>query len=299
MQKYLLISHKYENLKRGAFLTSNRFVESYPEHLDYKVDLDAQNLEELNDHYKRLIFTTQVISNYRLRLNLTRINSLNYIFFLRSNQNPLLYNSASNGFHYYKTYRNIKFYIPSITDFPIIDNKVKHKIPCLGFYIRKTVTPDSLKFINIFLSELKYPVDIFIMGNPAPELANYKSVISYSHTYNQFEFFKNISHYIYPASKLFQDPFPNSVLEGVQSGIQIIFPEVSGRSHYDGINDIKDCIKWHKEFNPNIEYDNSNCILTNKIFKKFFLNLFDNNFEYSFDRDKYKYFSDWIEGEVL
>lgn len=299
MKKYLLISHKYDALKRGAFITSNRFKDSYSEYLDYKLDLDAQNLEELNEQYKRLIFTTQVINNYRLKLNYLRLKNLNYIFFLRKNQNPLIYNSASNGFHYYKTYRNIKFYIPSITDFPLIEKRYNHKIPCLGFYIRKSVTPDSLKFINDFLKNLKQNVDIYVMGNPAPGFSSYKSVNTYTHTYNQKEFFKNITHYIYPASKQFQDPFPNSVLEAIQCDIQIVFPEIYGRNHKDGIDDIKDCIKWHKEFNPNINYDNSNCVLTNDNFKQFFLTIFDNNFEYSFDRDKYKYFSDWIEKEIL
>lgn len=299
MKKYLLISHKYDNLKRGAFLTSNRFVNSYSEHLDYKLDLDAQNLEELNDQYVRLIFTTQVINNYRLKLNFNRLRNLKYIIFLRNSQNPILYNSASNGFHYYKTYRNIKFYIPSITDFPTIENKANFKIPCLGFYIRRNVTPDSLSLIKDFLQNLKYYVDVFLMGDPAPELKQYTCVNTYTHTYNQIEFFRNISHYIYPASKQFQDPFPNSVLEAVQSGIQIVFPEVYGRNHNDGIDDIKDCIKWHESFNPDKEFNNSNCILTNKTFKQFYLNLFDSNFEYSFDRDKYNRFSNWIEGELL
>jgi hypothetical protein len=299
MKKYLLISHKYDLLKRGAFITSNRFVEFYSGYLDYKLDLDAQNLEELNKQYKRLIFTTQVIQNYRIELNFTRLIKLNYILFLRSDQNPLIYNSASNGFHYYKTYKNIKFYIPSITDFPPIKNKVYHKNPCLGFYIRKNITPDSVKFINDFLKNLKIHVDVYVMGNPAPEFLNYECVDTYNHTYNQIEFFENISHYIYPASKYFQDPFPNSVLEAVQSGVQIIFPEVYGRNHKDGIDDIKECILWHKNFNPDIKYDNTDCVLTNSNFKTFFLNLFDNNFEYSFDRDKYKYFSDWIKGEII
>ena len=294
-----MISHKYDNLKRGAFLTSNRFVDSYSEHLDYKLDLDAQNLEELNEQYNRLIFTTQVISNYRLKLNMSRLKNLNYILFLRSNQNPLIYNSCSNGFHYYKTYKNIKFYIPSITDFPKIENKIKHNIPCLGFYVRRNITPDSLLYINNFLQNLKQTVDIYVMGNPAPEFSKYHCSNTYTHTYDQVEFFKNISHYIYPASKQFQDPFPNSVVEAIQTGIQIVFPTILNRTHFDGIDDIKDCIKWHKDFNPEIDLDNSNCILTNSTFKKFYLNLFNNNFEYSFDRLKYKYFSDWIENEVL
>lgn len=299
VKKYLLISHKYDNLKRGAFLTSNRFVDTYSEHLDYKLDLDAQNLEHLNTQYKRLIFTTQLFHNYRLRLNLTRLRKLNYIFLLRSDQNPLIYNSASNGFHYYRTYNNIKFYIPSITDFPHIANKVINKIPCLGFYIRRTVTPDSLLYIKDILRNLKHIVNVYVMGNPLPEVSTYNSVNSYTHTYDQFEFFRNISHYIYPASKIFQDPFPNSVVEAIQSGVQIVFPEIHGRKHKDGIDDIKDCIKWHKEFNPDIEFDNSDCVLTNKTFKPFYLKLFNNNFEYSFDRSKYRSFANWIEGEIL
>jgi len=299
LKKYLLISHKYGELKRGAFLTSNRFVNSYSEYLDYKLDLDAQNLEELNCVYKRLVFTTQVIDNYRIKLSFSRLRNLNYILFLRSNQNPLIYNSCSNGFHYYKTYKNIKFYVPSITDFPKVENIVEHNIPCLGFYVRRNVTPDSLLYIDNFLKNLNRLVDVYVMGDTAPEFLKHRCVKTYNHTYDQFEFFSNISHYIYPASKYFQDPFPNSVLEAAQTGAQIIFPTIQGRNHLDGIDDIKDCIKWHKEFNPDVEYDNSKCILTDQTFRKFYLRLFDNNFEYSFDRSRYKYFSDWIEREVM
>jgi len=297
LKKYLLIAHKYIDLKRGAHLTSNRLVDQYPEHLDYKIDLDAQNLEELNEQYQRIIFITQVINNYHFKLNIRRLQKLNYILMLRSTQNPLLYNSCSNGFHYFKTYKNIKYFIPFVTNFSVI-KKVKNNIPCLGFYIRRTITPDSLIYINNFLKNLKQKVNVYIMGNPTPEFLKYKCINSYNHTYNHKEFFSNISHYIYPSSKQFQDPFPNSVLEAVQTGAQIVFPEISNRNHKDGIDDIKDCIKWHKTFNSDVEYDNSECILNNSNFKKFYLNLFNNNFEYTFDRNKYKYFSDWIEGAV-
>jgi len=298
MNKYLLTAHKYTYLKRGAHLTSNRLVDQFPENLDYKVDLDAQDLEKLNNQYKRIIFITQQFQNYHFKLDISRLKKLNYIIMLRSNQNPILYNSGSNGFHYYKTYKNIKFYVPFVTDFPMIE-KVKHGIPCLGFYIRRNVTPDSLVYINDFLKNLKQSVDIFVMGNPTPEFLKYDCINSYTHTYDHIKFFSNISHYIYPTSKQFQDPFPNSILEAVQTGAQIVFPEIPNRTHKDGIDDIKDCIKWHKDFNPYIEYDNSNCILKAKNFKNFYLNLFENNFEYSFDRTKYSRFNEWIEGEVL
>ena len=298
MKKYLLIAHKYGKLKRGAHLTSQRLVNHFPEYLDYKTDLDAQDLEKLNEEYNKLIFVTQVLSVYCFQLNINRLKQLNYVLLLRGDQNPLIYNSGNNGFHYYRMYKNIKFFIPFVTDFPK-NKKKQFKKPILGFYIRRDITPDSLTYTHSFLKDLKMKVDIFVMGNPAPELLQYNSVANYTHTYDNIEFFNNITHYIYPASKVFRDPFPNSVLEAIQSNIQIVFPEIPNRIHKDGIDDIKDCIKWHKTFNPDIMFDNTNCILKNKNFRKFYLRLFDNDFEYEFDREKYKNFYEWIEKEVM
>ena len=137
------------------------------------------------------------------------------------------------------------------------------------------------------------------MGDPAPEFMRIKNVKSYKHTFDNIEFFKNISHYVYPASRVFQDPFPHNILEAVQSGKQIIIPELPHRNHVDGIDDIKECIKWHKTFDENTHYDNSKCILNANAFRNFYLRLFENNFEHRFDKDKYKHFSDWIEHEVI
>lgn len=294
MKKYLLIAHNYEYLKRGAHLTSIRLAKQYPEYLDYKIDLDAQNLEELNEQYKRLIFITQVPSCYNLNLKFNRLKNLNYIFMLRGTRNPLIYNSSNNGFHYYRSYKNIKYFIPFITDFQIPNETKK---TCIGFYVRRNITPDSLAYTKDFLNNLKYPTDIYVMGDPTPEFEKIKNVKSYTHTYDQFKFFSNISHYIYPTSIVHNDPFPNSVLEAVQCNKQIIFPALPNRVHKDGIDDIKDCIKWHETYTPDKEFDNSKCILISSNFKKFYLKLFDNNFEYSFDRTKYNKFDKWIEKE--
>jgi hypothetical protein len=215
---------------------------------------------------------------------------------LRGTRNPLIYNSCNNGFHYFRSYKNIKYFVPFVTDF-ITPNENENL--CIGFYIRRDVTPDSLAYTKDFLNSLKHPIDIYVMGDPTPEFKNIKNVKSYTHTYDQFEFFSNISHYIYPTSVIHNDPFPNSVLEAVQCNKQIIFPKLPNRVHKDGIDDIKECIKWHDTFNENIYYDNKDCIIKNKYFEKFYLNLFENNFEYTFDRDKYKRFDKWIENEVL
>jgi len=297
LKKYLLISHKYQNTKRGAYFSSNRLQQCFPEWLDHLVDLDAQNLEELNEQYQKLIFITQVISKYHFKLTISRLQPLNYILFLRGKQNPLLYNSCNNGFYYYKHYKNIKYFVPFVTDYNI--QSLKKNIPCIGFYIRRNIVPDSFLFIDSFLKECKYKIDIFIMGDDVPRFKEYKCVNTYEHTYNKDIFFQNITHYMYPCSKVFQDPFPNSVLEAIQTNKQIIFPNIPYRDHKDGIDDIKDCIKWYETFQPNIIYDNKDCILKAKYFKKFYLNLFENNFEYNFDREKYNHFDKWIEREVL
>lgn len=297
MKKYLLISHKFIDTKRGAHLTSERMVGEHPSHLVHLNDLYAKNLEELNEEYKRLIFITQAPHMYHLKMNYRRLKNLNPIIFLRSDFNPSLYESCNNGFHYYRKYNTIKNFIPFITDFKSDPQQI-HERPCIGFYIRRFLVPDShLKCID-FIKNISEDVDVITMGNDIPEIKKFKHVKSYMHTLDNKDFFSHVTHYVYPTSKIFEDPFPNSVLEAVHSGKQIIFPKIQ-RDHFDGIDDIKDCIKWHENFNPDLNYDNSNCILKAENFKQFYLNAFDNNFEYSFDRSKYKYFNDWIEGEVL
>ena len=298
MKKYLLISHKFLDTKRGAHTTSQRLMNEFPDYLDHLNDLDSQNLEELNEEYKRIIFITQAPHMYHIKMNYSRLKAINPIIFLRGDKNPILYESCNNGFYYYKTYKNIKYYIPFITDFNPYKQK-SHLKPCIGFYIRRFLVPDShLRCID-FLKNLKHEVNVVTMGNNIPEIKSIPNVKSYKHTYDNKEFFSNISHYVYPASKKFQDPFPNTVLEAIQSNKQIIFLDIPNRNHVDGIDDIKDCIKWHKDFNPDLNYDNSNCILKFNNFKKFYIDLFNNNFEYSFDREKYKVFNEWIESEIL
>jgi hypothetical protein len=298
--KFLLISKKFTYVKRGAFLTSERLSKHFPEHLDYLEEIQAQNLEHLSTQYKRLIFVTQAMKMYSLNLPFTRLKKLNALVYIRSGGGnfPVLYESCNNGFHYYKTYPNIKFFVPFVTDFHVQRTK-KFDIPCVGFYIRRNLVHDSVMYMHNFLKSFKGKLDVFIMGEPAPEILRYPSVRSYGHTYDNTEFFKEISHYVYPQSATFQDPFPNSVLEAVQNGIQIVLPEIPGRTHKDGIDDIKDCIQYHETFNPDIEHDNSNIILQNKYFKNWYHKVFDNNFEYSFDRNKYHRFNEWIEHQVI
>jgi hypothetical protein len=136
------------------------------------------------------------------------------------------------------------------------------------------------------------------MGDDNNKIKAHPNVRNFKHTNDNYEFFKSITHYFYPTSRHFVDPFPHSALEAVQTGKQIIFPEIQ-REHKDGIDEIKDVIKWHEKFNTKIYHDNSKQPLTAENFSRYYKMIFENNWEYSFDRNKYKNMADWIEGEIL
>jgi hypothetical protein len=243
-----------------------------------------------------LIFRTQVPRCYSLPINFVKLRNLNHIIYLRARYLSPFYNSCTNGFYYYKMHDGIQNYVPMITDFPKIKNQPSEI--CLGFYVRKWLTPDSFDLFVDILNSLNHKYNLCIMGDKNEQLKNHPNIKSFKHTNDNYEFFSTITHYFYPTSNYFVDPFPHSVLEAVQTGKQIIFPEIP-RNHKDGIDDIKDCIGWFKRFDKDFKIDNSNQPLTASNFKKFYQMIFDNNWEYTFDRQKYKTMLEWIEGEVL
>lgn len=294
--KYAVIGHKFGALKRGGFVVSKRFCDEHFDNCTFIQDSKVRRLEILNEKYKRLIFRTQVPRCYSIPINFVRLRRLNHIIYIRARYLSQFYNSCTNGFYYYHMHNAISNFIPMITDFPKIKRQPKEI--CLGFYVRKWLTPDSFKcFINI-LNNMKEKYDLYIMGDQNDTLENHPNIKSFKHTNDNYEFFSNVNHYFYPTSRYFVDPFPHSVLEAVQTGAQIIFPKIE-RDHKDGIDDIKDCINWHEEFNPNIILDNKDQPMTASHFNKFYQMIFDNNWEYDFDRDKYKNMYEWIQGEVL
>lgn len=296
MKKYLIIGHKFGSLKRGGFVVSKRFCEEHSDYCEFKEDKKSRRTETLNKHYKRLIFRTQVPRCYSFPINFVKLRKLNHIIYLRAKYLSPFYNSCTNGFYYYQMHDGIQNYIPMITDFPKIEKQPDDI--CLGFYVRKWLTPDSWQTFVSILDDLKHPHNVCIMGDDDIVIENHPNVKSFKHTYDNYEFFSSITHYFYPTSKHFVDPFPHSVLEAVQTGKQIIFPKIE-RDHKDGIDDIKDCINWHEGFDSDVILDNSNQPMTASNFKNYYHRIFDNNWEHTLDRNKYKTMSEWIDGEVL
>ena len=299
MKKYLLISRKYREAKRGAYTTSERLVKAYPSFLHHMEDCDIKDLKLLDTQYKRLIFVTQSPNMYRLKINFLTLKNINHIMFLRNEFYPNLYNSCNNGFYYYKENRDIKYYIPFITDFSIDNDVSTLDIPCIGFYYRRFLVKDSFSLIKRFVDNLSQPVNICVMGDEPPDIENHPNISFCYYTNNNNEFFKYITHYLHLVSNDFIDPFPNTVLEAVQCNKQIIFYGNDKRKFRDGIDDLKDIVLFHNDFYPDKIYDNSKHPLRLCNFNKFYLRLFDNNFEYSFNRLRYNSFKEWIEEEIM
>jgi hypothetical protein len=296
MKKYLVIGHKFGALGRGGYHISKRFCDEHPEHCEFIDDRRRLKLEELNDRYKRLIFRTQVPRCYNQPVNFIKLRKINHLFYLRSRYLNPLYNNCTNGFYYYHMHKGFNNYIPMITDFPKPTYLPEHL--CLGFYVRKWLTPDSFDCFMSILDSFKYKVRVTIMGDHAPEIENHNNVLHYNHTNDNVQFFSEITHYFYPTSKYFVDPFPHSVIEATQTGKTIIFPKIE-RNFKDGIDDIKDVITWHEKFTPNVNFVNRYQPLNATTWKKFYQKVFDCNFTYKFDRNKYKNLYQFIQGEVL
>lgn len=295
--KYLVVGHKFGDLGRGGYHISKRFCDEHSEYCEFKEDKKAKNLESLEHQYKRIIFRTQVPRCYNIPVNFVRLRKLNHIFYLRARYLNPLYNNCTNGFYYYKMHKKFDNYIPMITDFPIQENVRFPEKPCLGFYVRKWLTPDSFNCFIDILDNLPYKMNVAIMGDSNGQIENHPKVDNFTHTNNNIEFFSTITHYFYPTSKYFVDPFPHSVIEALQCGIQIIFPKIE-REHKDGIDDIKDCIFWSEKYDENL--DNLKVHpFKSELWKKFYHKIFENNWEFSFDREKYKTFLDFITKEII
>ena len=139
--KYLVIGHKFGKLGRGGFHVSKRFCDEHSDYCEFKEDKKARNLENLEGKYKRIIFRTQVPRCYSIPVNFVRLRKINHIFYLRAKHLSPLYNNCTNGFYYYKMHEKFDNYIPMITDFPVQEITQPKEI-CLGFYVRKWLTPD-------------------------------------------------------------------------------------------------------------------------------------------------------------
>lgn len=295
--KILLTGKNYPNLKRGAHLIGNKFGDLFPEIFDYIDQKEVTNWKEISEKYKKIVFLTQDLHVYNTPPHAPRIYDIPHTFYIRNEYIHPLINTCSNGFNYFNQFPGIKNYIPRIIPPPLTSDKRTSDRPCIGFYLRAEVYTDSYKnFVN-FVENLKEEVDIYILGEDRYNFGIYPHVKNYHQTFDNSEFFSNITHFVYyHSSKL--DPFTHTLLEAVLLNKQIIIPNERPTDFKDGVDDIKDVADFHTHLDLNKTFDNSKCLMTFENLLPWYKEVF-NDYNHNLPHNKYHSLQEFLEKEVL
>lgn len=237
---------------------------------------------------KRNVVLTQVPHFFK-KTDVVKL--LKGIHFLRPGFLSLYKNTATNGFSVYNEYP-YKFFIPMMYDYK---NDSQPNDIAVGYYntqYRRT-TDHFLEFVARNESRLNR---IYVLGLNASIkrcIHGINKDLEVFVTVNKNLFFSNITHLVTPMSKSFLDPWPTVLEEGVRCNKQIIVLPVN-RNWKDGIDDICSCIRYHTSFDTEMWYDNSDSSILNFNLDAYYNSLFENNFEFVIDRNKFKSFNDFL-----
>lgn len=123
----------------------------------------------------------------------------------------------------------------------------RNSIPSIGYYIRDCRRQSNLAFID-FVGKLHSDIPIVTMGDLGELKIQLSRFKNWQHTQDNDVFWKGCSHYFYYRCSDFEDPFPQSLLEAIQSQHRIISPKNPNRTFIDGIDDFLSCIEYDEEF---------------------------------------------------
>lgn len=233
----------------------------------------------------RNIICTQIDSFYTKRYVDKLISA---IHFYRPNIKMIFRNTATNGFSVFKQHNKYRFYIPMMQEY------VNHKCPeevTIGYYNTsyRNTKHRFLSFLNDNNTLIK---NICIMGD---RIDNINSMFNIKYTTDRDIFFSSITHLVVPMSTTFIDPWPTVMEEAVRCNKQIIVLSAN-RNWQDGIDDICSCIRYHTKLDLKTYYDNNDSSILNFDLDKYYRYLFDNNFEFYIDRNKFKTFDSFLTG---
>lgn len=246
----------------------------------YDVDIiEISNFPNINiNKYHKIIFAFRKMSDNLKLLNYKVINNDKFIFMTSDYLTSYPFKTAANGFNEYITGKQDYF-------MPICSNEsgsLRPKNDTIGFYSNKQIhTYNDRALYDEF--QKQHPNMRFI------ELGKYSK--------NIIKFMNNISHFLYIHTKNF-DAFPNTLIEAILSNKQIIIPEPINEKLPDGSFDIKEAIEYHTNYDCVKLYDNSNTIISKYSFLKVWTLLYEHNFEYSFNKNKYKTYVEWYNDEI-
>ncbi len=277
------------------YKTHGQKAQTVAEYLKYRypdiIDLSYNTFKSC-DRYRNICLTQQPIELKRNYLE-EYINAIHFIrpYYL----NYGLPNKATNGFLVYTDEKRYDYFIPMMHEYKN-DSRVNDL--SIGYYF--SLYRNNFKEFTEFLKQnVKIVRNISILGeltyknfcsNTLRSISNKFSLYFYQ---DRDKFFSNISHLVFPMSKTFIDPWPTVLEEAVRCNKQIIILH-HDRKWKDGIDDICSCIRYHKNLNLNIYYDNSDSSILNFNLDEYYKYLFDNNFEFYIDRNKYKTFDEFL-----
>lgn len=276
-----LLAYNYPRLGRGAHQFGQRFAKLYPQYKYVELNnLNIINYEEQMPH----VFLVQN-NNYYNHL-LPKLNFRKDIFYInpKNSYKDIMRHKLSNGFSIAKS-NNIP-YLPNIIETPAV-SCVPDNV-CVGYYHRLNVYQDKFSYLA-YLKELYLSgINILLLGEAFENLPS---------TTDKKFFLDNITHYLYPKS-INSDAFPMSLFEAIVTNKQIIIPDLT-RSFQDGVDDLSQCIRFHKELDLDKYLDNSDSILNFIDLKKLNLFIADSQFKQPFDAARYKSFKDFIKKEFI
>lgn len=289
---YAIIGWNDTLAKRGAYTEAKQLEIEFPNYVKCFDGNSDISIEELRSNYDRLVFTYQNPERYRTRNLLNPIYYDRDIQYIRKNYFTFYKHKTTNGFSVYMENPFYSNFVPMLVPMYKPVDTPNNKI-VLGHYTRIQYKPDDFAMFKEFLKNLDVDVELYVMGkcNYQYKPINRHIVYEY-HTYDNETFWNNVTHYVY-SETLAYDPWPTTLQEAVNLNKQVIILK-QNRNFRDGINDTEDCIKYHTSLNPNIYYDNSKSILNTWNYRKYYEEVFSNDFIYDIDRNKNTGFTDWL-----
>ena len=292
--KYALIGWNDKQQKRGAYTEAATLQSKYPDILDVFDANTKLNINELHQQYDKLIYTYQNPN----KLYSKRVLDVKYfekdIVYIRKDIKTLFKYKTTNSFSMYRQNQTVfNNFVPMLIPMFSPDTSIDYNTIKLGYYLRPQYRPDDYQMFCDFIHNIRIPVDLYVMGSFKFPYSTYsKQIRNITYTTDNNIFFNNITHYVYSMSNVF-DPWPTTLQEAVNANKQIIILK-QNRSFKDGIDDIMENIKYHTCLDLDVFYNNTNSIINTWNYDKYYKEVFENEFLYNFDVDKYKYFSDWL-----
>ena len=292
--KYALIGWNDKQQKRGAYTEAAALQSKYPDIVDVFDANTKLDINELHQQYDKLIYTYQNPN----KLYSKRVLDVKYfekdIVYIRKDIKTLFKYKTTNSFSMYRQNQTVfNNFVPMLIPMFSPDTNIDYNTIKLGYYLRPQYRPDDYQMFCDFIYNIQMPVDLYVMGSFVfPLNGKTKLIKNLIYTTDNNIFFNNITHYVYSMSNVF-DPWPTTLQEAVNCNKQIIILK-QNRSFKDGIDDIMENIKYHTKLDTDVFYNNSKSIINTWNYDKYYKEVFENEFLYSFDVDKYKYFSDWL-----